>query len=89
MKAAVDEGRVLVTMDLDFGNVVTYPPERTNGILIVHLPGRASLPVMLMLVREALAVQVKETIRGRLWIVEPGRIRVHEPDEILGRKENE
>lgn len=81
LKAAVGEDRVLVTMDLAFGNVLMYPPERTGGILVIHAPGRASLPLLRVLVRQALTALAKEKIRGRLWIFEPGRIREHESDE--------
>ncbi len=85
LKAAVGEDRVLMTMDLDFGNVSVYPPEKTGGI---HPPGRVSLPLLQMLVRQVLIVLGKRTIRGRLWIVEPGRIREHESGTISGWEEN-
>lgn len=84
LKAAVDEDRILVTMDLDFGNVLVYPPEKTSGIIVVHPPGRVSFPLLQMLPRQALTVLGKRIIRGRLWIVEPGRVREHESDKIPG-----
>src|SRR5262245_40677923 len=42
LKAAVAEGRILVTMDHDFNNVLQYPPEQTAGIAVISPPGKVS-----------------------------------------------
>ena len=89
LQAAVREQRVLVTMDHDFGNVLLYPPQQASGILIIHPPGKASLGLLQSLIRQSLTVLEREPIRGRLWIVEPGRIREHEPEELPGWEELE
>ena len=75
-----DEGRVLVTLDMDFANTLRFPPERTAGIAVLRLPTRPSLPLLLELVSTLAGALKTEPIHGRLWIVEPGRIRVHEAD---------
>jgi predicted nuclease of predicted toxin-antitoxin system len=79
LKAAVAEQRVLVTMDTDFGNVVAYPPEHTAGLVVLRVPGRASRTLILTLIKAFLDAVYGHEIGGRLWIVEPGRIRKHEP----------
>lgn len=79
LRAAVGEQRILVTMDRDFGNVVAYPPEQTAGIVVLKVPGRASRVLLLTLIKAFLDVVSEQEIGGRLWIVEPGRIRMHEP----------
>ncbi len=89
LKAAVAEGRILVTMDRDFNNVLRYPPGQTSGIAVISPPGKASRALLLALVEAFIEELQKQTIRGRLWIVEPGRIREHEPDEPLGWEEEE
>jgi hypothetical protein len=43
LQVAVAEGRILVTNDHDFGNVLLYPPEDTTGIAVLNPPGRVSL----------------------------------------------
>ena len=38
-----DEGRVLVTLDHDFGQTLRFPPEVTAGIVVLECQGRQSL----------------------------------------------
>ena len=79
LQAAVAERRVLVTMDGDFGNVLAHPPETTAGIVVVNPPGRVSRALLRRLLNAFLEAVSGQEIGGRLWIVEPGRIRKHEP----------
>src|SRR5260370_26797629 len=37
------ENRCLVSLDLDFADVVRFPPHRTSGIAVLRLPHGASL----------------------------------------------
>jgi predicted nuclease of predicted toxin-antitoxin system len=74
------EGRVLVTMDYDFSNVLVYPPKSTHGIVVINTPGQPSLAFLKIMVKEFLNVLGKENLKGRLWIVEPGRIREHQSE---------
>ena len=80
LQAAVREGRILVTMDHDFGNVLAYRPEDTSGIVVVNPPGQSSLPLLTSLIVSVLDALARAKPEGRLWIVEPGRIREHEPE---------
>jgi predicted nuclease of predicted toxin-antitoxin system len=68
--------RVLVTLDLDFSNPLRFQPEGTPGILIVR-PHRAVLSSVRATLWGALARLKSGAARGKLWIVEPGRIREH------------
>lgn len=73
-------GRTLVTLDLDFSNPFRFPPDETEGIIVVR-PPRPLLPAIratLLSVRHELRTL---SVKGKLWIVEPGRLRVHDPDE--------
>lgn len=36
-EAAISEGRILVTLDADFANVIRFPPEPTPGIIRLKL----------------------------------------------------
>jgi predicted nuclease of predicted toxin-antitoxin system len=77
--AVVNEGRVLITLDYDFAQVLRFPPERTPGIVVLELGGRASLPALLDRLRSLLATLELHPLAGRLWIIEPGRVRMHLP----------
>jgi hypothetical protein len=72
------EHRCLVTLDLDFANVLAYPPERYSGLVVLRHP-RPTAAGLLDLVRQLAASLGHSSPDRRLWIVEPGRLRVHEP----------
>jgi len=71
------EGRVLVTLDRDFGEVLRFPPDRSAGTVILDLGPRASPQRLLDRLKDFLAVAEEQDVRGSLWIVEPGRVRIH------------
>jgi predicted nuclease of predicted toxin-antitoxin system len=78
------EQRCLVTLDLDFGNVLRFPPEPTAGIVVLRPSGKALVSTLVTLARQLVAGLKQENVSGRLWIIEFGRIRIHqaaEPDD--------
>jgi len=83
-----DSRRVLVTLDLDFANPVRYPPEPTEGIVVVRVP-RPLLGLIRATLLDALPEIKSGPLKGSLWIVEPGRIRVHEHRKGNGEEESE
>jgi len=68
------EGRVLVTLDLDFGNVRAYPPAEHAGIIVLRLKRQDKHKVLAMMSRLASTLPSR-TPDGELWIVEADRIR--------------
>jgi predicted nuclease of predicted toxin-antitoxin system len=74
------EGRCLVTLDVDFGDVTRFPPNRSAGVVVLRLPRNPTLPVLEALVDALLRSIGNRPFAGRLWIVEPGRIRVHQTE---------
>ncbi|MEW6353532.1 MAG: DUF5615 family PIN-like protein [Pseudomonadota bacterium] len=77
------EQRCLVTLDLDFGNVLRFPPEPTAGIVVLRPDNKATISTITALARQLVVGLKQENLSGRLWIIETGRIRVHqgiEPD---------
>ncbi|MCH8207085.1 MAG: DUF5615 family PIN-like protein [Chloroflexi bacterium] len=72
------EGLCLVTLDLDFSDVSRFPPGE-NGTVVIRPPGNASLMLLNQLVEEFLKTLAHMSPEGALWIVEAGRVRVHEP----------
>ncbi len=73
-------GRTLVTLDLDFANPFRFPPEGTEGIVVIR-PPRPVLPAIRATLESVLDLLVAKSLAGVLWIVEPGRIRVYDPHE--------
>lgn len=61
------EGRVLVTLDLDFSDIRAYPPEQYVGQAIPKIRGLFS---------KLLSVLETETVEHRLWILEESRLRI-------------
>jgi len=71
----VREGRVLMTLDLDFGDIRAYPPKNFAGLIVLRLDSQDRGHVLDVCSRliEPLG---KEPVAGLLWIVESSRIRV-------------
>jgi predicted nuclease of predicted toxin-antitoxin system len=71
------EGRTLVTLDRDFGHITRFPPEQSAGIVILEVGPNATLQGIDGRLRDFLAVLESQSVVGALWIVEPGRVRIH------------
>ena len=74
------EQRCLVTLDLDFSNIVRFPPQESGGIVVLRVPRNPSLALLEQLVRQFLQLVGRMPVEKRLWIVEVGRVRVHQTD---------
>ena len=75
--ASQAEDRILVSFDLDFSDIRAYPPASHKGIWVLR-PHTQSIDNTLALLRAALLILETESTQGRLWIVEPERIRIRE-----------
>lgn len=76
------EGRVLITLDLDFANVLRFPPTLYAGIVVLRVPHPIQLAAIHDRARVLLqAAEREEEPTGRLWIVEQDRIREYDPDQ--------
>ena len=67
---------MLFTLDMDFADIRTYPPSAYIGI-VVFRPVKPSRPSVLVL-QHVIPVLKAEWAEHRLWIVEPGRVRIRE-----------
>jgi len=74
------EKRCLVTLDLDFADTILFPPDKTSGIVVIRVPRNPSLPLLERLVNQFLEAHKKMPITKELWIVEVGRIRIHQTE---------
>lgn len=81
------ESRCLVTLDIDFGDVTRFPPDRSAGVVVLRLPRNSTLLILESLVDAFLRALSDRPLAGRLWMVEPGRIRVHQTEAELNLPE--
>jgi predicted nuclease of predicted toxin-antitoxin system len=75
------EKRCLVTLDLDFADTIRFSPHQTSGIVVIRVPRNPSLSLLERMIRQFLQMLDKMPIEENLWIVEAGRIRVHQLSE--------
>lgn len=79
--AAKREERILLTLDLDFANVVKYPPGSHPGIVLFR-PATFGPQTVNRFVCSFLRNHGLTTLRGCLVVIEPGRVRVRRPPMI-------
>ena len=75
------EERALITLDRDFGQLTRFPPEESAGIIVLDVGPRSTLQGIIGRLRDFLAVLETRSVVGALWIVEPGRVRIHLRDD--------
>ncbi len=73
------ENRVLVTLDLDFADIRSYPPNEYPGLIVLRSRWQ-DRPHILGLLRKILVHLGEEPLEGHLWIVEEDRIRIRSSD---------
>ena len=70
------EGRALVTMDLDFANILQYPPQRLAGLIVLRLESQ-EIRHVLSVVNALIAPLLKnQSPAGQLWVVDEERVRI-------------
>jgi predicted nuclease of predicted toxin-antitoxin system len=79
--ACCREGRCLVTLDLDFADPVRFQSRDCGGIIVIRLTRRSTADLVKALAFETVAALARMPLDNGLWIVEPGRIRIHQKAE--------
>lgn len=79
IRVCTSEGRCLVTLDLDFADPVAFPPHLHAGVAVLPLPRKPDPGSLVDLLATLAAALASRPIGGKLWIVERGRVREHEP----------
>lgn len=72
---AIEEGRILVTLDADFAHIIRFPPEQTPGVvrLKVHPPTEQRIR---QAIRRALTLLVDTDLTGCLAVVDENKVRI-------------
>ena len=71
------EKRALVTLDLDFSDIRTYPPADYSGIIVLR-PRDQAKPTVLRLISQLIPLLAVEPLEGNLWIVQETGLRIRE-----------
>jgi hypothetical protein len=70
----------LVTLDLDFSDTTRFEPSIGSGIVVIRVPKNPSLELLEKLIKQFFEALEKESIKKKLWIIEVGRIRIHQSE---------
>ena len=71
------EQRALVTLDLGFADIRTYPPDEYPGLIVLR-PNRQDKPHVLAVLEQLLPRLTTEPLVNRLWIVDENRLRIRD-----------
>jgi predicted nuclease of predicted toxin-antitoxin system len=69
------EKRALITLDLDFADIRSYPPEQYAGLIVLRLAAQDK-PRILSLVMRVVPMLKIESLIGSLWIVDENAVRI-------------
>ncbi len=74
---AQKHGLCLLSGDKDFADIRNYPPKEYSGVVVLHLPAKATSSTILFLLKSLLVqTEIVNQLNGKLAIIEPGRIRI-------------
>lgn len=71
------EGRALLTLDRDFGDIRAYPPDQFPGLIVLRIASHSRSYVLGVLTR-VMNLLDQEPLAGHLWIVEDHRVRIRD-----------
>ncbi len=75
LEACRREQMALVTLDLDFADIRTYPPEQHSGFIVLRVSGRGKRHIMEVFERVVLLLET-ETLTKQLWVVDEQSVRI-------------
>lgn len=75
IKICKRENRAIITMDTDFSDINTYPPEDYDGIIVLRLGSQSKNHVLKIFKHLILTINI-EPLEKHLWIVEDSFIRI-------------
>ncbi len=71
------EGRAIITLDLDFADIRTYPPKQFAGLIVMRLK-RQDKPFVLSMIQRLIKALSTEKLDKHLWIIDEKRIRIRD-----------
>jgi predicted nuclease of predicted toxin-antitoxin system len=76
------EHRILVTLDTDFSDIRTYPPQELSGTIVLRV-GRQAKQRIIEVFRRIIPLIDHEPLKQHLWIIEETKIRIRGKDYEL------
>jgi predicted nuclease of predicted toxin-antitoxin system len=73
--ACLLEERVLITLDVGFADIRTYPPGSHPGIVVMR-PSSQDKATVMGIVTRLLGLVQAEPLEGKLWVVDDDRMRI-------------
>jgi predicted nuclease of predicted toxin-antitoxin system len=70
-----NEKRALVTLDLDFADIRSYPPADSPGIVVIR-PKTQDKRSILKVIDGLIPLLAKEPLDGRLWVADETAVRI-------------
>jgi predicted nuclease of predicted toxin-antitoxin system len=67
--------QIIITIDLDFANIIDYPPPH-YGIIVLRLPNTMRTADLIQEVLSSLKTLADQSLDNTLVIIEPGRLRI-------------
>lgn len=71
----LQERRVLVTLDLDFADIRSFPPEKHPGIMVIRVH-RQDKNHIIEVFNRTIPLMKQEPIEKHLWIIEESQVRI-------------
>ncbi len=71
------EKRILITLDTDFTDIRTYPPNAFSGLIVLRLK-QQDKPYIMNVISRLIRLLPDASLEHRLWIVEEKGIRIRE-----------
>ena len=84
LQACLVEDRILITLDLDFSDIRSYPPESTYGLVVLWLTSHSKARILEVVSRLAPIFEHQSPAHS-LWIVEENRVRIRSSPDQLDR----
>jgi len=76
------ESRCLITLDLDFANPLLFRATAYAGIAVLRLPSKPTHHDLMACIHTLNSALATGEIGGRLWIVQPGRVRQYQDPSV-------
>jgi predicted nuclease of predicted toxin-antitoxin system len=74
------ENRILITFDTDFCNIINYPPDDTEGIIVIRPNRPISIGIIRRFAEQIVQLLKTNNPKGCLWVLEPGKLRIRSSD---------
>jgi predicted nuclease of predicted toxin-antitoxin system len=75
LRVCAKEDRILITLDLDFADIRSYPPRSFPGFIVLR-PGKQDKVHLIELLTAVVPLFSVEQVENRLWIVDETSVRI-------------